>query len=133
MARNLIELGGVGFIQIDTGRIGGITSAVEVAAHARAANVTFVNHTFTTQLALSASLQPYADAPSGAIAEYPVEASSLARGLTKEAILPSPDGLVRLPEGPGLGLTIDHATVRAHLVDVAIEVAGKLAYRTPDL
>ena len=61
MAFNLIDFGKVGFIQIDTGRIGGIGPAKEVADYAVAKGVTFVNHTFTSHLAaLSASLQPHA-------------------------------------------------------------------------
>ena len=53
----MIEYAGVGYIQIDAGRVGGITSAQRVFEHAQARGVTFVNHTFTTHLALSASLQ----------------------------------------------------------------------------
>jgi len=60
MARHLINCAGVGFIQIDTGRIGGIGPAKQFADYAVARGVMFVNHTFTSHLALSASLQPYA-------------------------------------------------------------------------
>jgi L-alanine-DL-glutamate epimerase-like enolase superfamily enzyme len=55
MARHLIDYGGVGYIQIDTGRIGGIGPAKQVADYAAGRGVTFVNHTFTSHLALSAS------------------------------------------------------------------------------
>ena len=60
MARHLIDYGGIGFVQIDCGRIGGIGPAKQVADHAVARGVTYVNHTFTSHLALSASLQPFA-------------------------------------------------------------------------
>ena len=49
MARHLIDYGGVGFIQIDCGRIGGIGPAKQVADYAAARGVTYVNHTFTSQ------------------------------------------------------------------------------------
>ncbi len=65
------------FVQIDTGRIGGIGPAAAVARHAERNGVTFVNHTFTSHLALSASLQPYASLAEHRIAEYPVEPSAL--------------------------------------------------------
>src|SRR5688500_3883278 len=58
MARNLIDFGGVGFVQIDCGRIGGIGPAKKVADYAVAKGVTYVNHTFTSHLALCASIQP---------------------------------------------------------------------------
>ena len=63
--------GKVGFVQIDTGRIGGIGPAKAVADRAVARGVTFVNHTFTSHLALSASIQPYAGLADHRIAEYP--------------------------------------------------------------
>ena len=65
MARHMIDHGGVGFIQIDAGRIGGLAPAKRVADYARERGVTYVNHTFTSHLALSASLQPYAGHPAG--------------------------------------------------------------------
>ena len=60
MAEHLIDFGGVGYIQIDCGRIGGLSPAKEVADYAVARGVTYINHTFTSNLALSASLQPFA-------------------------------------------------------------------------
>ena len=60
MARQLIDYGKVAFVQIDCGRIGGIGPAKRVADYAVASGVTYVNHTFTSHLALCASLQPYA-------------------------------------------------------------------------
>ena len=71
MAEHLIAYGGVGFIQIDCGRIGGIGPAKAVADYAAARDVTFVNHTFTSHLALSASLQPYAGLERHRLCEYP--------------------------------------------------------------
>lgn len=56
MARQLIDYGKVSFVQIDCGRIGGIGPAKEVADYAVAKGVTYVNHTFTSHLALAASL-----------------------------------------------------------------------------
>ena len=79
---NMIDHAGLGFVQIDTGRIGGITSAKLVADHAAKKNVRFVNHTFTTHLALSASLQPYAGVESDWICEYPFEPAALAAEFT---------------------------------------------------
>jgi L-alanine-DL-glutamate epimerase-like enolase superfamily enzyme len=78
MATNLIDHGGIGYVQIDTGRIGGIGDALAVARYAAARGVTYVNHTFTSHLALSASLQPFAGMADDRLCEYPVEAKALA-------------------------------------------------------
>ena len=52
-------------------------AAKQIADHAKARGVTFVNHTFTSHLALSASLQPYAGLEDHDIAEYPFAPRSL--------------------------------------------------------
>jgi L-alanine-DL-glutamate epimerase-like enolase superfamily enzyme len=131
MARHLIDYGGVGFIQIDTGRIGGIGPAKEIADYAVQHGVTFVNHTFTTHLALSASLQPFAGLAAHEICEYPVEPKAVAFELTRNHLMPDGDGLLHLPDAPGLGMTVDPATIARFLVDVEIRAKGKTLYRTP--
>jgi L-alanine-DL-glutamate epimerase-like enolase superfamily enzyme len=133
MARHMIDHGGVGFIQIDAGRIGGISPAKRVADYALQCGVTYVNHTFTSHLALSASLQSYAGHPARSICEYPVELKSLAWEMTRNHIIPDENGLITLPEAPGLGMTPDLEAAKRYLVDVEIAVGGKTLYRTPEL
>jgi L-alanine-DL-glutamate epimerase-like enolase superfamily enzyme len=131
MARHMLEHAGLGFIQIDAGRIGGLAPARQIAAEADARGVTYVNHTFTSHLALSASLQPYAGLREHEICEYPVELKPLARDLTHEQLLPDANGQINVPEAPGLGMTLNFATLRQYLVDTEIKVGGKVLYRTP--
>ena len=133
MAVHMIEHARIGYVQVDTGRIGGITTAKAVADVAVKHGVTYVNHTFTSHLALSASLQPFAGIESHTICEYPVESSSLAANLTHEQIVRDKNGEIRVPETPGLGVTPNLDTVRQYLVDTEIKVAGKIVYRTPQL
>jgi L-alanine-DL-glutamate epimerase-like enolase superfamily enzyme len=133
MARHMIDHAGVGFIQIDAGRVGGITPAKRVADYARARGVSYVNHTFTSHLALSASLQPYAGVESDDLCEYPIDAKPLAVEMTRQRIVPDSSGQIRLPEAPGLGISPDLEAVKKHLVDVEIRVGGKVLYRTPTL
>ncbi len=131
MARQLIDYGGVGFIQIDTGRIGGIGPAKRVADHAAARGVTFVNHTFTSHLALSASLQPYAGLAEHRICEYPFVPKPLAKELTATRLVPDESGEIAAPDAPGHGIEIDPDAVRRYLVDVEIKVGGRILYATP--
>lgn len=132
-ARHLIDHGGVAFIQIDTGRIGGISDAKRVADYACSHGVTYVNHTFTTHLALSASLQPFAGLADHTICEYPVEATDLALTLTQSKLERNQNGQVEVPDAPGLGVEPDPRTIEKYLVDVKIDVAGKTLYQTPNL
>ncbi len=133
MAEHMLDHAGLGFIQIDAGRIGGITIARQVAEAAQQRKITYVNHTFTSHLALSASLQPYAGLREHEICEYPVEPKSLAWDLTAEHIVRDGEGQIHLPERPGLGVKPDLPSLAPYLVDVEIKVAGRLLYRTPSL
>jgi L-alanine-DL-glutamate epimerase-like enolase superfamily enzyme len=129
----MIEYAGLKFVQIDTGRIGGITTAKRVADLAVRKGITYVNHTFTSHLALSASLQPFAGLAKDIICEYPVEPKQLALDITVEKILPDHTGMVHLPEKPGLGMTVNTKGLKKYLVDAEIMVGGKTIYKTPAL
>jgi L-alanine-DL-glutamate epimerase-like enolase superfamily enzyme len=133
MARHMIDHAGVGFVQIDAGRIGGITVAKQVADYAAHKGVTYVNHTFTSHLALSASLQPYAGLPSHEICEYPAEPKQLALDITHDHLQRDANGQVRAPDAPGLGLKVELSALRPYLIDAEIRVQGRVLYRTPPL
>jgi L-alanine-DL-glutamate epimerase-like enolase superfamily enzyme len=133
MAKHLIDFGKVGYIQIDCGRIGGIGPAKVVADHALAHGVTYVNHTFTSHLALSASLQPYAGLKSHEICEYPGQPKSLALDITKSHLELDPNSQIKAPEAPGLGMEINLDALNSYLVDVSIQVNGKQIFYTPSL
>ncbi len=133
MARQLIDYAGIGYVQIDAGRIGGISVAKRVADYAHPRGVTYVNHSFTSHLQLSASLQPFAGLEDDVIAEYPVEPQRLATDVTTNHIERDQDGLIHVPDAPGLGMTVNVAGLKNYLVDAEIRVRGKVIYRTPDL
>ena len=130
VAETLIDHGAIKFVQIDSGRIGGIGPSAAVARYADAKGVQFVNHTFTSHLALSAALSSFAGIDSGWLCEYPVEASELAMGITSDHIEVGQDGCVRVPEGPGLGLSLNLEASMKYLIDVEISVAGKVLFRS---
>lgn len=131
MARHLMDFGKVKFIQIDTGRIGGIGPAKAVADLAGPRGITFVNHTFTTHLALSASLQPFAGVAADRICEYPADPTEMAVKLVKQPIRRDANGEIRAPEAPGLGIEVDLPALKPYLVDTEIKVKGQVLYRTP--
>lgn len=133
IAQQMIDYAGIGYVQVDAGRIGGITSAKRVFDYAQQKGVTFVNHTFTSHLALCASIQPYAGAQHDVICEYPAQLSLLASALTHTHLAMNDAGEVRLPEAPGLGIEPDLNAVRQYLVDAELVVNGQVLYRTPAL
>ena len=130
MASNLIDYGGIGFVQIDCGRIGGIGPAKRVAEHAVAKGVTYVNHTFTSHLALSASIQPYAGLADHRICEYPVTPKPVAWEMTRNHLTRDENGEIVAPDAPGLGIEISDEAIRKYGVDVELKVRGETIFRS---
>ncbi len=128
MAENTVTFGGVGYLQIDTGRIGGFSSAFEAAKKIWNTPVRYVNHTFTTMLALSSSLQPFAGMKDSVWCEYPVESSELAQMLTKNKILPDADGELTISEAPGLGMEINTGAIARYGRNVEISYEDKIIW-----
>ena len=133
MAQDMVRRGKIKYLQIDAGRIGGITTAYECQRLAEEAGITYVNHTFTSVLALSASLQPFAGVEKFYIAEYPIELKPLGVELSKDKILPDSEGFIHVPEAPGLGIEPDLDALEKYLVPVRFEVGGKVIHETPPL
>lgn len=133
MGRHVIDYGKVGFVQIDCGRIGGIGPAKQVADHAVSRGVTYVNHTFTSHLALSASLQPYSGLQAHRICEYPITPQPLVRDICATHLKLDRNGEISLPESTGLGIEINVEGMRKYLVDTELKAKGKVLYRTPQL
>ena len=133
MAKHLIDYGGVGYIQIDCGRIGGIGPSKQVADYAVAKGVTFVNHTFTSHLALSASMQPYAGLEDHRICEFPAMPKPLALELSQNHLQPDRNGEIAAPDAPGLGIEVSPTGVRKYLQRVDIQVNGRTLFSTPKI
>lgn len=132
-AKAMMNYAGISFIQIDTGRIGGISIAKKIADLAVQSGITYVNHTFTSHLALSASLQPFTGIEKDQLCEYPVELTSLAQDITQTKIEIDNNGYIHIPEQPGLGMEVNIQSLKKYLVDVEIKVNGKLIYYSPDI
>lgn len=130
-ARHLIDYGKVRFIQIDAGRVGGITSARDVAKLCQGRDVRYVNHTFTSNLALSASLQPYADVPNS-FAEVPVDLSSLGKAIAGPPWQLDENGCIQAPCAPGLGLSPDLRNLEPYIQSVDISINGRQIWPPPD-
>lgn len=130
MAKNLIDFGNVKFIQVDSARIGGIGPSKAVADYAVARNVTYVNHTFTSHLALSASMQAFAGLANHRICEYPVEPKQVALDLSVEKILPDSNGEIYTPDAPGLGVSLNFQGLQPYLREIQITIDGETSFKS---
>ena len=122
MAEDIIVHGGIQFVQIDAGRIGGIMPSFQVRQLAEQHGIQYVNHTFKSHLSLAASLHVFATNPDFNLLEYPAAGSELSQRLVKEPFEIDPDGMVRVKELPGLGVGVDTEVIRSYLAPVRIEV-----------
>jgi L-alanine-DL-glutamate epimerase-like enolase superfamily enzyme len=120
--------GGLPFIQIDAGRIGGITVARKVAERAAAKGATYVNHTFKSRLSVAAAIHVFADFESFRLLEYPDAGSPLAVGLAPGVCERDARGYVSAPDAPGLGVTIDPACLERYAAPVRIDVGGRTIF-----
>ncbi len=131
MARQIIDFAKVDYIQIDCGRIGGIGPAKNICDYAARRGVTYVNHTFTSHLALRASLQPYAGMKDHHICEFPAEPKQLALDISRNHFSLDQNGQIDLSETPGLGIEINEEGLADYLVDVEIHVGGNRIFKGP--
>lgn len=132
-AEDYLQHAGLSFIQIDAGRIGGITPARTVCELARRARQTYVNHTFKSHLSLAAAIHVFADVEAFGWLEYPAGGSRLSNELVSNPLMPDAQGLVAAPDGPGLGVEINLDIVREFFVPVRIEVAGQTVFESEAL
>jgi len=110
----LIVEGGLDWVQADPARCG-ISTMVEVGRLAHRHHARFVNHSFKSGITISASLHALAAVPGGSLFEYCMADSPLRHDLTHERFEVI-DGHVHVPEAPGLGCTVNIATVDRYRV-----------------
>jgi L-alanine-DL-glutamate epimerase-like enolase superfamily enzyme len=124
-AKNMIRYGKVKFIQIDAGIVGGILAGKEICDFAEKNDIQYVNHTFTSHLQLSSSLQPYANSSKSIYAEFPQQLKPLAWDLTTNHIEMDKNGHINLPTDIGHGMQINEKALNKYKVDVEIYVNKK--------
>ncbi len=132
-AENYIEQGGLAFIQIDAGRIGGLTVARQVAERAAKKGITYVNHTFKSRLSVAAALHGFADFEAFRHLEYPSAGSALSEQLVTGAFERDAAGLVSVTDAPGLGVTVNPDCLRRFAAPVRIDVSGRTIFSNPEV
>jgi L-alanine-DL-glutamate epimerase-like enolase superfamily enzyme len=113
--RDLIEARAVDILQPDLSIAGGITEALRIEALASAHQLRFAPHLWGGALTFAAGLHVAAVASSGFILEYSLGANPMLHELALENF-PVVDGMIEIPERPGLGVTIDEAFVERYRV-----------------
>ena len=133
MAEDLISHGGIQFVQIDAGRIGGIMPAFHVRSLAEQYGIQYINHTFKSHLSLAAALHVFATNPDFNLLEYPAAGSELSQRLVADPLPVGADGTVRVRELPGLGVHVDTAAICPYLAPVRIEIGADVVFEQGSL
>lgn len=103
--RDLAELRAADVFQPDLAICGGISEAMRIGAIASAWNLRLAPHLWTGALAFAAGMHVAAASPSGWILEYSLGANPMLHDLAEESF-GVVDGMIDIPNRPGLGVTI---------------------------
>ncbi len=114
--RELIVRRAVDIVQPDVIWTGGITECRKIAALAQAYGLPVIPHVFSSALASIANMHFIASIPNGGLLEFDQNPNPLRSALFEEPIEIDADGRVRLPDRPGLGVTLNQATIEQYRV-----------------
>jgi len=130
-ADDMMTNAGLDFVQIDVGRIGGITEAKRVADKAHELGIQYVNHTFKSHLSVAASIHVFAGYEEFDLTEYPAGDSALILGLTAPSgIFRDDEGFVRASDAPGLGVEANLEAISEYQRQVKIEIDGEVLFES---
>ena len=101
--------------QIDLAR-NGFTDAHFIRCQVEDAGCRVVNHCYKTPISVAACLHWLSTARTAFLFEDCVEESPLRHHLTKERVQAESNGLIRVPDRPGLGVTLNEECVQEFLV-----------------
>jgi D-galactarolactone cycloisomerase len=100
-------------LQPDQTICGGLSESRKIWQAAYDANIQVVMHGWNTAVGAAADLQLSASMPNGLYLEYWHPAPYVS-GILKEPLLLNDNGMLPIPDGPGLGIEIDVDALRAH-------------------
>jgi galactonate dehydratase len=113
--RRTLELGGVGLLQPDVVRTGGLTAARKIAAMADAYYVPIAPHNPNSPISTVASAHFGLATANFYMLEYLVDDVPWADELLQPSVR-AVDGFIDVPDAPGLGVTLDRDVVARHVL-----------------
>jgi L-alanine-DL-glutamate epimerase-like enolase superfamily enzyme len=111
--RDLAVLKSADIFQPDPAFCGGISEAMRIGTIASAFNLRFAPHLWAGAPCFFAGLHICAASPASFIVEYSVGANPMIHDLIEETIEVK-DGMIAIPDKPGLGFTISEKFLEAH-------------------
>jgi L-rhamnonate dehydratase len=115
--REFIEMmdhGGASICQPDISQVGGFTGIQQIAAAAYARNKRVITHGYKTNIEIAANLHFLSAQPTVEPLEFSLSHSPLRWQTTNEHFPVEEDGYVRVPQSPGLGVTLNAETIERY-------------------
>lgn len=127
--RELIDRRAVDVVQPDACWTGGLSEVRKIAAYAGAHHMLCIPHSFSTAVALTANMHLVGSIANGEFVEWDQNGNPLVDELLVERFQLDGDGLLPIPGGPGLGVTLDRDVVERYRVDNSGNGHGLIAPR----
>jgi len=113
--RELITRGAIDIVQPDIAWAGGFSECRRIAALAQAHHRMIAPHAFASAVDVwSPRCTSSPRSPTGWCSNSTRTPNGLRDGLLKEPIRIESDGMIKLPEGPGLGIELDRSAVERY-------------------
>jgi L-alanine-DL-glutamate epimerase-like enolase superfamily enzyme len=110
----MMDSGGASICQPDISQVGGFTGILQVAAAAYARGKRVITHGYKTNIEVAANLHFLAAQPNAEPLEFSLSHSPLRWQTTREHFPVEEDGCVRVPQRPGLGVTLNEETIERY-------------------
>ncbi|MGI6160565.1 MAG: mandelate racemase/muconate lactonizing enzyme family protein [Christensenellales bacterium] len=114
--KELLDNDCVDILQPDLSRSGGISVAKKVADWAALKSIPVIPHAFKTGILMSASLQFIASVKNSYLLEYCSQETVLSKNLIRHHFSIDKNGIVHIPDKPGLGIEIQKEILEKYAV-----------------
>ena len=110
--RPWLETGALDIVQPDVTKVGGLSEARRIGWMAQDHNVLLVGHGYNTGVGLAADLQLASALPNTKWVEY-ITPSPLIEGILAKPFPIDEEGMIAIPDGPGLGIELSPEGIAA--------------------
>jgi L-rhamnonate dehydratase len=110
----MMDLGGASICQPDISQVGGFTGIQQIAAATYARKKRLIPHGYKTNIEIAANLHFLAAQPVVEPLEFSLSHSPLRWHTTHQHFPVEADGCVRVPQSPGLGVTLNMETIERY-------------------
>lgn len=111
MLTELMDRGKIDIVQADATEAGGISEVKRIAALAQDRGKRYIPHCWKTNISFAANMNVVASTINAPYVEFPIFPGIIRNDLTNESFKIDSSGRMKLPEAPGLGVTLNEDLV----------------------